>query len=57
MGSIQIKERDLFQPNIMNDASKEPQGWDEDSTSSAKSYGWFWPSVEVHIQNSENNSK
>ena len=38
----------------MNDGSNEPQEQDNYSTSSSKKNDWFWASVEVHIQNSEN---
>ena len=40
-------------PNLMNEGSKEPQEQDDYSTSSSEKCDWFWASVEVHIQNSE----
>ena len=49
MGSTNKEEIEICQPNLLNDSSKEPEGYNYNSTSSAKNYGWFWASVEVHI--------
>ena len=37
----------------MKDESKDPQEQDDYDTSSAKTFNWFWTSVEAHIQNLE----
>ena len=46
----------FFQPNQTNDRPEEPHGSADKRSSVPKKWGWFWASVEVHIQNSENDS-
>ena len=53
MGYSDNKEEILFQPNLLNEGSKEPQGKSANRTSSPEKWGWFWDSVEVHIKNSD----
>ena len=39
----------FFEPILLNDSSKEPEGCEENRSVSAGMYGWFWASVEVYI--------
>ena len=51
------KEEIFFQPNLVNDDSKEMQDKFVYGRLSAKNCGWFWVSVEVHIQNLESTQR
>ena len=46
----------FFQPILLNDDSKEPEGSAENRHVSSGIYGWFWVFVKLHIQNSEDKS-
>ena len=47
-----IIEKIFFQANQTNDTPKEPHRSANNRTFVPEKWGWFWASVEVHIQNS-----